>query len=47
MRFLWRDIGIAFAHAQLDLDGAGYRIHHARKLHEDAITRRLDHATAI
>src|SRR5262244_2364331 len=29
--FLWRDIGIAFAHALLDLDRARYRIHNAWK----------------
>src|SRR5215471_19438661 len=39
--------GIAFAHALLDLDRAGYRIHDARKLYEDAIARRFHDTTVI
>src|SRR5262249_38138841 len=44
---LRRNIGIAFAHALLDLNRASHRIHDARKLNEDTITSRLHYATAI
>src|SRR6516162_4868630 len=45
--FLRSDIGGAFEHALLDLERAGYRVHDARKLNEDASTRCFYDRTAI
>src|SRR6516225_9249559 len=45
--FLRSHIGIACAHALLDLDRATYRIHDTWKLNEDAITHRFHDATAV
>jgi hypothetical protein len=35
-------LGIALGHPTLDLDGTAQSVHHARELHEHAVSRRLD-----
>ena len=42
-----RHIGVALAHAALDLGGAGDRVHHARELHQHAVAGELDDAPLV
>ena len=40
-------VGIALAHAALDLGGAGDRVHHARELDQHAVAGQLDDAALV
>ena len=44
---VFTELGIALGHALLHLDGAAHRIHHARKLDQNAVASRLDDAAPI
>jgi len=45
--FLSRDIGIAFNHTALDVDGAAHRVDNASMLDEHAVTGGLDDTTPV
>jgi hypothetical protein len=45
--FLRRDIGVAFNHAALNVDGATHRVDDTSKLDEHAVAGGLDNAAAV